>query len=555
MADLTVMKPSRSTAKRPRVDEAAADAKVDDDDDDDEAMLLMLKMMNESNNNQDNNNNNNDYEERASQQRKAKRKARWQQAAEKQDDEPKRTEQLTTVADCPPNHDSRQQQQQHHHHSTITSSISPTKIPSTTTPTGPSPENDDDDEFDMFSSSVSPLHPISTNMNPSINIAKAGMAGDFQDDEGYYKAVMGETLELGGTSGQCTVLGVVGKGVFSTVLQCSTTASSTSSPISHRRPLPPTVALKLIRHNDTMSKASQQEVRLLQTLSEHPHIVRLLHTGEHRGHVVLVFDFVRYNLRDVLTKFGKGVGLSLTSVLSYWQQLLLALKHLEQHHIIHADLKPDNILVTEDFTTCQLCDFGSAMEVGSALPTPYLVSRYYRAPEVILGMIPTPALDVWSIAVTVAELFLGKVLFAGHSNNDMLHQCMIHLGPFSNKTIRQHLVALNKHGGIIPHFAVERRHGEYTFLQSKTDRVTGHAFVQPMSLQHGCFPTQPLQSLLLKSKSPTDPRPLVLLFSELLHKSLTLEVSRRISVVQAMNHAVFVQAAAVALREKAQQVS
>jgi serine/threonine-protein kinase PRP4 len=510
----------RSTAKRPRVDEPAVNANVDEDDED--AMLVMLQMMSDNKSNQD------DNERALMQQREARRNARWKRAA-KRDDEPTTTA-TTTSNSSPPARDQRQ-------HSAIKGSSSPTKLKLKlpTTPTVPSP----DDDFDMFSSSVSPLHPISTtSINTSINVAKAGMAGDFQDDEGYYKAVMGETLDLGGTAGQFTVLGVVGKGVFSTVLQCSTASSN----------LPPTVALKLIRHNDTMSKASQQEVRLLQKL-QHPHIVRLLHTGDHRGHAVLVFDFVRYNLRDVLTKFGKGVGLSLTSVISYWQQLLLALKHLEQHSIIHADLKPDNILVTQDFTTCQLCDFGSAMEVGSALPTPYLVSRYYRAPEVILGMTPTPALDVWSIAVTIAELFLGNVLFAGRSNNDMLHQFMTKLGPVSNKTIRQHFVTMTKHPGIVPHFAVERH--EYTFLQATCDKVTGHAVVQPLSLQR--FPTKPLQSLLLKSKSPTDSRPLVLLFSELLHKSLTLEASRRIPVAQAMKHAVFAQAAAQVEKQLQQQ--
>lgn len=397
-------------------------------------------------------------------------------------------------------------------------------------------DDNDDDEFDMFSSSVSP---VVTNKSTT---TQAGMAGDYQDYEGYYKAVMGETLDL--ANAHFTVLGVVGKGVFSTVLQCSTSSSTT---------LPSTVALKLIRHNEIMSKTAQAEVRFLVTLSNHPHIVPLLvpDAVEHRGHVVLIFPYVRYNLRDVLQKFGKGVGLSLTAVASYFGQFLSALHHLEAHRIIHADLKPDNILVSHDFTTCLLCDFGSATEVGSALPTPYMVSRYYRAPELILGAIPTPAIDLWSIAVTVAELFIGQVLFSGQSNNDMIFEFMNKLGPISNKTIRQHFVSMTKHAGIVAQF-VTTPGAQYQFLQSSVDPVTGNPIVRPLSLHQ--FPTLPFQSLLLSS-SKSDSRPLVLLLSQLLHKCLALDASRRISVKAAMTHEFFVaiQTAAAVVAEQQQQ--
>ena len=53
-------------------------------------------------------------------------------------------------------------------------------------------------------------------------------------------------------------------------------------------------------------------------------------------------------------------------------------------------------------------------------PTPYLVSRFYRPPEVILGLEYDRNVDLWSASVTLAELFTGSVLFPGQSNNDML---------------------------------------------------------------------------------------------------------------------------------------
>jgi serine/threonine-protein kinase PRP4 len=395
----------------------------------------------------------------------------------------------------------------------------------------PAPKvDDDDDDFDMFSSSVSPVA-AKTRTTTTATATTTKKTDDFQDAEGYYKAVIGETLDLANESFK--VLGVVGKGVFSTVLKCSVESSETT--------LPSTVALKFIRHNETMSRAAENEVAFLKKLS-HPHIVKLeLPTTqqllEHRGHVIMVFPYLPFNLRDVLQKFGKGVGLSLQAVKSYFLQLLSALQHLEKYNIIHADIKPDNMLVSEDFGTVKLCDFGSAMENGSAdaVPTPYLVSRFYRAPEIILGAVPTPALDLWSVGVTVAELFLGRLLFQGKSNNDMLRTFMESMGPFSAKTLRQHLVQVNKLG-IPAHFL--QRQQNFIYLQETLQILNDKHVVKEIQLQ--TFPTTPLQQRLLKAKSSKDPRLDVQQFGALLQRTMCLEATRRISVEDATKHEFFV---------------
>ena len=117
----------------------------------------------------------------------------------------------------------------------------------------------------------------------------------------------------------------------------------------------------------------------------------------------------------------------------------------------------------------------------------------------------------------------------------MIFQFMAKLGPVPNKTIRHHHVAMTKHAGIVSHFSMSQQ--QYQFLKSSVDPVTNRAVVHPMSLLK--FPTAPLQQLLLKSKSPTDSRPLVLLFSDLLHKCLALEPTRRSSIVAAVKHDFF----------------
>jgi serine/threonine protein kinase len=89
------------------------------------------------------------------------------------------------------------------------------------------------------------------------------------------------------------------------------------------------------------------------------------------------------NLREVVKKFGRDVGITMQAVRTYARQLFLALKHLKSLNMLHADLKPDNIVLNANLTVLKLCDFGSAslMEEENAI-TPYLVSRFYRAPEI-----------------------------------------------------------------------------------------------------------------------------------------------------------------------------
>ena len=176
------------------------------------------------------------------------------------------------------------------------------------------------------------------------------------------------------------------------------------------------------------------------------------------------------------------------------------------------------------------------MESGSAdaVPTPYLVSRFYRAPEIILGAVPSVALDLWSVGVSVAELFLGKLLFKGRSNNDMLRTFMECMGPFSAKTLRQHLVQVSKLG-IPAHFLQRQQH--FVYLQETEQLLNDKHVFKEIYLQ--TYPTTPLDKLLLKAKSSKDARLDVQRFSNLLQRVLCLEATRRISVTDAMQHEFF----------------
>ena len=73
------------------------------------------------------------------------------------------------------------------------------------------------------------------------------------------------------------------------------------------------------------------------------------------------------------------------------------MKYVHQQKVTHRDLKPENILLNDD-GQIKICDFGSAkvLDEESALNTPYIVSRYYRAPELILACSDyTNKIDIW----------------------------------------------------------------------------------------------------------------------------------------------------------------
>lgn len=180
------------------------------------------------------------------------------------------------------------------------------------------------------------------------------LQSNWDDGEGYYKARIGELI-----GDRFQILGVVGKGVFSTVLKCADLRAA--RPVSgDGRPgggsivdQPVHVAVKLIRNNDTMRKAAEKEKSILLAIAEKDpenkrFCVRLITHLEYRNHVAMVFEYQSMNLRETLKKFGKDVGINIGAIRMYGRQLFVALKHLMDLRVVHADIKLDNILCSGD---------------------------------------------------------------------------------------------------------------------------------------------------------------------------------------------------------------
>ena len=110
------------------------------------------------------------------------------------------------------------------------------------------------------------------------------------------------------------------------------------------------------------------------------------------------------------------------------QQLLNGLGLLNKARLIHCDLKPENILLKNlESPVIKIIDFGSACDERQTVYT-YIQSRFYRSPEVLLGLPYSSAIDMWSLGCIVVELFLGLPLFPGSSEYNQVSRITEMLG-------------------------------------------------------------------------------------------------------------------------------
>jgi serine/threonine protein kinase len=158
-------------------------------------------------------------------------------------------------------------------------------------------------------------------------------------------------------------------------------------------------------------------------------LTSLFSSFHYESHHCLVFDLLGPSLLDALGRTNYQ-GLDLRLVQAALADLLDQLAFLADVGIAHCDVKPENILfVSDQSTACKLIDFGSCCAPGSSAGT-YTQSRYYRAPEVALGMDFDFKIDVWSAGCVAAELFLGLPLFPAQSQDHLLAMIEDMLGPF-----------------------------------------------------------------------------------------------------------------------------
>lgn len=174
----------------------------------------------------------------------------------------------------------------------------------------------------------------------------------------------------------------------------------------------------------TDAQRTYREIEILRQ-TEHPNIIKLFDTirADNSKDVYLLFEFMEADLHNVISE---GI-LKDVHIRFIIYQLAKALKYLHTGSIIHRDLKPSNILVNSN-CTIKLCDFGLVRSLinskdTNAVLTEGVATRWYRAPEVLLGSksYSTPA-DIWSFGCIVYEILAQKPLFAGQSTLDQIEK-------------------------------------------------------------------------------------------------------------------------------------
>lgn len=369
----------------------------------------------------------------------------------------------------------------------------------------------DSESDDMFADS--PVQPKSKAKKSGKQL-DSSLLDNWDDVDGYYRIIPNELI-----NGQYHVSTFLGKGMFASVVRAQDSSSNK------------TVAIKIVRNNETMFKAGLTELSILQKLNDRDpedkmHIVRLLTNFEHKNHLCLVFENLECNLRDVLKKFGRNVGINIMAIRSYTRQLLLGLSLMRECGVLHADLKPDNVLVDSSHKVLKICDLGSASVSGENEITPYLVSRFYRAPELILGLQYGHPIDMWSIGCSLFELYTGKILFPGNSNNEMLRMIMETLGKFNHKMLKK------------GQFADQHFDDKFDFISTgQVDKVTGNS-VSKVIKNVGPLPDRTIKARLAGAEGEgiNEKTKLLAQFIDLLEKMLLTNPEKRITPLEGLKH-------------------
>uniref|UniRef100_A0A671UEZ5 Mitogen-activated protein kinase 15 n=1 Tax=Sparus aurata TaxID=8175 RepID=A0A671UEZ5_SPAAU len=182
--------------------------------------------------------------------------------------------------------------------------------------------------------------------------------------------------------------------------------------------------------NRTDAQRTFREIMFLQEFGDHPNIVTLLNVirAQNDKDIYLIFEFMDTDLHAVIKK---GTLLKDIHKRYVMYQLLKALKYLHSGNVIHRDQKPSNVLLDTDCVV-KLCDFGLARSLnqiqedsGNPALTEYVATRWYRAPEILLGSTRyTKGVDMWSLGCILGEMLLGKALFPGTSTINQIEKIM-----------------------------------------------------------------------------------------------------------------------------------
>lgn len=243
----------------------------------------------------------------------------------------------------------------------------------------------------------------------------APLNSGFDDDNGSYNKVIHDHLCY-----RYEILEVIGKGSFGQVIRA----------LDHKTNKH--VAIKIIRNKKRFHHQALVEVRILDELRQKDadgayNVIHMLDYFYFRNHLCISFELMSLNLYELIKK-NNYQGFSLSLIRRFCNSIVKCLRLLYAENIIHCDLKPENVLLKQRGSSLiKVIDFGSSCYAHRKVYT-YIQSRFYRSPEVILGLSYGTPIDMWSLGCILAELYTGYPLFPGENEVEQLACIMEVLG-------------------------------------------------------------------------------------------------------------------------------
>ncbi|KAK5111786.1 negative regulator of the PHO system [Meristemomyces frigidus] len=204
------------------------------------------------------------------------------------------------------------------------------------------------------------------------------------------------------------------------------------------------VALKEI-HLDSEEGTPSTAIREISLMKElkHTNIVSLYDVIHTENKLMLVFEFMDKDLKKYMDSYHSPTNPSAPRgaldpdvIKSFMYQLLLGIAFCHDNRVLHRDLKPQNLLINTS-GQLKLADFGLARAFGIPVNTfsNEVVTLWYRAPDVLLGSRTyNTSIDIWSAGCIMAEMYTGRPLFPGTTNEDQLQKIFRLMGTPSERS-------------------------------------------------------------------------------------------------------------------------
>lgn len=247
----------------------------------------------------------------------------------------------------------------------------------------------------------------------------------------------------------------------------------------------------------------------------------------HRETLCLTFELLDVSLWDYM-KERLHLGLPISEMRPIIRQLATALTHLNSIGVVHADLKPNNVMIVDRHQQpfkVKLIDFGLSY-LSSGPPGLVVQTIFYRAPEVILGICFTEVIDMWSLGVLAAELATGRHLYPGDAGYDVLNLIV--------KTQGQPADHLLDRGQATNNFFVQsaRGHPRWLFLKPKYFELrTGYRATDRRNMK-----LRSLDDLRKFMLVDTNNQKDQLLLVDLIKRMMDLDPERRIKPQDVLRH-------------------